>query len=127
MIRHTGIPAYQHGPDIDQGTLRANESFEGETIEQRVAKIMQHNEPITDGAPAIYTDRQDGVIPEYNPRDDKWDRAIDMTDQIQRNKIAERKARQDQRADQGKPSTGDKTVADATKIDATAAKPNQNQ
>ena len=29
---------------------------EGETIETKVARIVQNKEPITDGAPMIYTD-----------------------------------------------------------------------
>ena len=31
------------------------EPLQGESIEQKVARILQSNEPITDGAPIIYT------------------------------------------------------------------------
>ena len=32
------------------------ESFEGESIEKKVSKLIENNEPITDGAPIIYID-----------------------------------------------------------------------
>ena len=40
------------------------ESFEGESIEEKVAKLIENNEPITDGAPIIYTEKKDGVLPQ---------------------------------------------------------------
>ena len=33
----------------------------GESIENKVRRITENNEPITDGAPIIYTNRDDGV------------------------------------------------------------------
>ena len=47
-----------------QTSLEVNESYEGETIETKVRRIMLNNEPITDTAPTIFTKRQDGVLPE---------------------------------------------------------------
>ena len=49
------------------------EPFEGESIEQKVAKLIENNEPITDGAPIIYTEKKDGVLPQYDIRTDKWE------------------------------------------------------
>ena len=40
-----------------------NEYQEGESIENKVRRITENNEPITDGAPIIYTNREDGVLP----------------------------------------------------------------
>ena len=42
------------------------EPFEGEPIEEKVAKLIENNEPITDGAPIIYTEKKDGVLPQYD-------------------------------------------------------------
>lgn len=54
--------------------IKTNYEFEeGESIETKVRRILENNEPITDGAPIIYTNRDDGVIPAYNIRTDKWD------------------------------------------------------
>ena len=44
------------------------ESYEGETIEQKVERIVNNNEPITDSAPQIFTERKDGVQAAYNVR-----------------------------------------------------------
>ena len=34
------------------------EPFEGESIEKKVSKLIENNEPITDGAPIIYTEKR---------------------------------------------------------------------
>ena len=70
--------------------ISRNESYEGERIEQKVERIMAQNEPITDGAPMIYTDRRDGVMPEYDPRTDRFDIALDATTAIQKEKVSKR-------------------------------------
>ena len=44
---------------ITAGRLQSVEIYEGETIEQKVNRIVNNNEPITDGAPIIFTDRYD--------------------------------------------------------------------
>ena len=46
---------------------------DGESIETKVQRITENNEPITDGAPIIYTNREDGVLAAYNIRTDRWD------------------------------------------------------
>ena len=46
--------------------------FNGESIEEKCAKLVENNEPITDGAPIIYTEKKDGVLPQYDIRTDKW-------------------------------------------------------
>lgn len=58
---------------ISKTTLKVNQAEIGETIETKVQRITQNKEPITDGATPIYTERKDGVLPEYNPRTDKWE------------------------------------------------------
>ena len=39
---------------------------DGESIEIKVKRITENNEPIKDGAQIIYTNREDGVLPAYN-------------------------------------------------------------
>lgn len=65
-----------------------NESFEGETIEQKVERIVTMKEPISDASPIIFTERNAGVMPEYNPRTDRWEIAVDAMDKIHKGKIA---------------------------------------
>lgn len=61
------------------------ETYEGEFIEEKVARVVENREPIEDGAPIIYTERKDGVIPAYNIRTDKWDIALTAMDQVNKN------------------------------------------
>lgn len=63
----------------------------GESIEKKVARITENKEPITDGAPIIYTNRDEGVIPAYNIRTDKWDIAQSAMDAIHKANIARAK------------------------------------
>lgn len=56
--------------------------LEGETLEEKVRRILDENEPIKDGAPIIYTEKKDGVRPEFNIRADKWDIAIQAMDKV---------------------------------------------
>ena len=53
------------------GRMKSVECFEGEQIEEKVNRIVNNNKPITDGAPIIFTEKKDGVLPEYNPRTDR--------------------------------------------------------
>lgn len=64
------------------------ESFEGESIETKVSKLIENNEPITDGAPIIFTEKKDGVLPQYDIRTDKWDIAQSAMDLANASKIA---------------------------------------
>lgn len=61
---------------------KINKAYEGERIEDKMDRIINNNEPISDGAPIIYTERKDGVLPEYDIRADKWDIAIDAMDKV---------------------------------------------
>lgn len=67
------------------------ESFEGETIEKKVARLLENNEPITDGAPIIYTEKKDRVLPQYDIRTDKWEIAQSAMDLANASKIAKSK------------------------------------
>lgn len=67
------------------------EPYEGESIEMKVAKLIENNEPITDGAPIIYTEKKDGVLPQYDIRTDKWEIAQSAMDLANASKIAKSK------------------------------------
>lgn len=66
-------------------------SYEGESIEQKVRRVVENKEPITDGAPIIYTEKKDGVLPQFNIRTDKWDIAMEAMDKVQASRIAKSK------------------------------------
>ena len=48
----------------NKGNMMSVECYEAESIETKVRRILDENEPITDGAPIIYTPMEDGVKPE---------------------------------------------------------------
>lgn len=64
---------------------------EGETIEEKVKRITENNEPITDGAPIIYTNRDDGVLPAYNIRTDRWEVAQAAMEAVNQANLAKSK------------------------------------
>lgn len=65
---------------------------EGERIERKVARIVENNEPITDGAPIIYTKKEDGVLPAYDIRTDRWEIAQEAMDAVNQANIAKSKS-----------------------------------
>lgn len=71
-------------PSKNNGRLKSVEIYEGESIETKCARILQDKEPITDTAPIIYTAKEDGVLPAYNIRTDRFDIAVDAYDKITR-------------------------------------------
>lgn len=71
-------------PSKNNGRLKSIEIYEGESIETKCARILQNKEPITDTAPIIYTAKEDGVLPAYNIRTDRFDIAMDAYDKITR-------------------------------------------
>ena len=76
-----------------QTTLKVNKAYQGETIEMKINRILNNKEPITDGAPLIYTERRDGVNPAYDIRTDRWEIAVDAMDKVNKSKQAQREQR----------------------------------
>lgn len=70
--------------------LKSVEVYEGETIETKISRIINEKAPIEDGAPIIFTDRSEGVLPAYDIRTDRWDIATEAMDKVNKAKIAKR-------------------------------------
>lgn len=60
--------------------MKVNQSYEGESIEAKIRRIVDNKEPIRDGAPLLYTERSEGVRAETDIRTDRFDVAIDAMD-----------------------------------------------
>lgn len=68
---------------------KTNYEFQaGESIEAKVKRITENNEPISDGAPIIYTKKDDGVLPAYNIRTDRWEIAQAAMDAVNQANLA---------------------------------------
>ena len=98
---------------LNDGQLSINLSYEGETIETKVRRITENKEPISDGAPVIYTDRKDGTKPEFNIRTDRFDIALDAMDYVNRSRTAKRMevVKNESSNDEPKQATGDNQIA----------------
>lgn len=74
--------------------IDCNETYEGESIEDKIERVVENNEPIEDGAPIIYTEKKDGVLPEYNIRTDRWEIAQDAMETVDKMNKAKREEKQ---------------------------------
>ena len=66
----------------DKHNMKPVECYEAESIEEKVRRVVNQNEPIEDGAPIIFQERGDGVKPEFNIRTDRWEIAIEAMDKV---------------------------------------------
>ena len=58
--------------------IKRNTSTEGETIEQKIFRLINNKEPLTDKVDLIYTERREGVRAETDIRTDKWELAAHL-------------------------------------------------
>lgn len=66
----------------NKGSIKRNESVEGESIEVKVERLEQNKETIGNGAEMIWQERKEGVNSAYNPRTDWQEIAIDATNKM---------------------------------------------
>lgn len=91
--------------------LSVNNSIEGESIERKIERLIENNEPISDSAPIIYTERKDGVLPQYDVRTDRFELAIDAMDIVSSSHVAKRVEmyKKDDSLEQSSDNTSDTT------------------
>lgn len=76
-----------------QTLIRTNEAYYAESIEEKLRKVMAGADTITEGNEIIYTERKDGVLPQYDIRTDRFEIALDAMDKCSATHIAKREAR----------------------------------
>lgn len=91
----------------NNSSLSINKSYEGESIEDKLERIIQQKEPITDGAPLVFTERKNGVMPEYNIRTDRFEVALNAMDAVQKSTMAKREAAMKASENNGANNSGD--------------------
>jgi hypothetical protein len=95
-------------------SIEVNNGFEGETLEEKIERIVNNREPIKDGAPLLYTERKEGVRPEHDIRSDRWDIAIDMSDAVSKDTVAKRTKMEVIKNDKVEPTQGSEGNAEAS-------------
>lgn len=61
---------------------------EGQSIEEQIRQATANNQPIEASAPMIYTEDAKGIEPQYDPRTDKYEIALDAIDKYHKSQIA---------------------------------------
>ncbi len=89
--------------------LKSVETYEGESIERKVERLVNNNEPIGEGSPEIFTERKDGVLAAYNIRTDRWELAAEAMDVRAANIAAKREAKAEGKVIDMKPEGEKKT------------------
>jgi len=93
--------AYKYKKAV-KSQLKSVEVLEGEPIELKIERIVSNKEPITDGAPSIFTERKEGVISAYNIRTDRWEIASEAMDKVSGSVQAKRDAKASTKAEEVK-------------------------
>ncbi len=75
---------------VRKSSLESPKRVEGETIEMKMRRVLESGEPITDGAPEVFTEKGEGVKAGYNIRTDRWEVAVDAMDAVDRSYKAKR-------------------------------------
>lgn len=60
--------------------IEGKEGYEGESVEDKVKRITEDKEGISEPTQLIYTSEKDGVLEETDIRTDKWDLAVEALD-----------------------------------------------
>lgn len=81
-----------------QTSLRVNNSYKGETIEEKVRRLTTNREPIRDAGTLHYTERSEGVMPDFDIRADLKDIGLDAMTTAAKSTYAKRGQRDGERA-----------------------------
>lgn len=80
-------------PRFAKTNLEVNETYEGESLEGKIERMLSNKEPMEGGSPEIFTERKDGVNAGYNIRTDRFEVAIEAKDGQARSIQARREER----------------------------------
>lgn len=101
---------YKHkmSPYTPEQRLWVNESVEGESIENKIERMINNREPMSEpGVGLLFTAREDGVLAETDIRTDRFEIAVEAADKIQKSHIAKREERIKNRSEEKKGDDGE--------------------
>lgn len=64
----------------NNNNIAENKSYEAMPLEKQIAQMLVTGQPVEGGSPNIFTERKDGVKPEYDIRTDRFDVAMEAVD-----------------------------------------------
>lgn len=70
----------------------ANETYVGESLEDKLARMLTNKEPIEATEPMAYSGENDGVAPQFNPRTDRWEIAREAMQNVKTMRDAQKAA-----------------------------------
>lgn len=78
----------------EDSKIKGKRTYPGESIEEKVRRILDDKEPIKDSGQQLYSNsRNEGVMAETNIRTDRFDVAVEAMDIAQKAKNAQRDAK----------------------------------
>ena len=63
---------------------------DGESLEEMLRRVRNSKEPIQANAKVNYTERKDGVLPQYDIRSDRFEYAMNAANRVHATKYAQR-------------------------------------
>lgn len=70
--------------------LKSNGTYEGISLEEKLRIATTTKEPLEAISHEIYTERKDGVLPQYDPRTDRFDIALEQQSKAEKIRAAQR-------------------------------------
>lgn len=70
-----------------------NDSVIDISLERQLEKVVAGKEPIDSSSPLVYTERKDGVLPQYNIRTDRFELALEAMGKVNKSYMAKREER----------------------------------
>lgn len=97
ILMNDNMKTTMYNQNVPESTgFDTGELTEGESIEVKLERMIANKEPLQGdggGAGLLFTERKDGVNPSYNIRTDRWIHAIDATDKLSQQRVAQREAK----------------------------------
>jgi hypothetical protein len=75
------------------GTLHVNQSQTGQTIESQIINAQTKGEKLEGNSVLQYSERREGVKPQFDIRTDRFDVALDGFTKIEKSQYAKRQAK----------------------------------
>lgn len=67
--------------------LKVNNTYEAEGLEQKLRRMTENKEPITDEVETAFTNKKDGVMPAFDIRTDRWEVAQEAMGKVYKSEL----------------------------------------